>query len=457
MTGSASQLLIPVENEVRELDAKLLLSCVAAERGYPVLFGSRAFVHYKVASAPRGVYMAKSMRRLSDRMFAIMTQLGHEIVCFDEEALVRKPDAEYYRERVSSKALGLVSHLIAWGEDDARVFRQHPDYSGTPVHIVGNPRIDMMRPEFRGYYEEERYKISERYGDFVLINSNFGEFNHFVSHMSNALKMAKGEAVEGATDYLIARAKFRYEIFQQFQTALVEMAEALPDVNFVFRPHPTERHELWKELTRHLDNVSVVNQGSVLPWLMASTAMVSNGCTTTVESRLLDVPAINYQPTTSDVYDDPLPMALGHQCYQLESLIEMVREASKGGLSTRDDDISRKCIAQHLHAVTGRHAADLTLDLFDRVGYGDGPPPKPNSLRFAQGFAATQLRNVQKNFAMRRKDHRNSMAYHLHRFPEITAAQLQEKVGRLSKLSGRFDRVVVEADGPFTFQIRQRG
>ena len=49
MANSASTLIIPVENQVRELDAKLLLSCIAAERGIPVVIGSRAFVHFEVA------------------------------------------------------------------------------------------------------------------------------------------------------------------------------------------------------------------------------------------------------------------------------------------------------------------------------------------------------------------------------------------------------------------------
>lgn len=457
MTDSPASLMIPVENQVRELDAKLLLSCVAAERGYPVLYGSRAFVHFEAAAAPRGVYLAKSMRRLSDRMFGILHKLGHEIVCFDEEALVRKPDEEYYRERVSAKALGLVSHLIAWGEDDARVFRDFDRYPGTPIHILGNPRIDMMRSEFRGYYEPERQAIQERFGDFILINSNFGEFNHYVSHMSDALKMAKGERVEGETEYLKGRARFRYQIFQDFQKTLVTLAQALPDVTFVFRPHPTERHELWTELTGHFGNVHVVNEGSVLPWLMASSGMVSNGCTTTVESRLLDVPAINYQPVTSDVYDDPLPMALGHRCYDVSTLTEMVRDAAAGKLPVRDDETSRACIAKHLHAVTGRHAADLFVDMFDQVGYGHAPPAPPRPPAFALGRLLNQWRTAQKQFNMRRKDHRNSLAYHLHRFPEISAEQLQERVGRFQKLSGRFDDVVVERKGRFTFRIHGRG
>ena len=77
MNNSASTIIIPVETQVRELDAKLLLACVAAERGFPVIIGSRAFVHYKMSALPRSIYLAKSMRKLSIRMFAILRQLGH--------------------------------------------------------------------------------------------------------------------------------------------------------------------------------------------------------------------------------------------------------------------------------------------------------------------------------------------------------------------------------------------
>ncbi len=111
MSSQRSTLIIPVENQVRELDAKLLLSCVAAERGHPVVLGSRAFVHFKVASIERGVYLAKSMRTLSDRMFGILRDLGHEIVAWDEEGLVRPPNAQYYARRLSPVALSRVAAL----------------------------------------------------------------------------------------------------------------------------------------------------------------------------------------------------------------------------------------------------------------------------------------------------------------------------------------------------------
>ena len=85
--------MIPVENAVRELDAKLLLAAVAAERGFPVVLGSRTYLHFAVHRIPRGVYLAKSMRKLSRVMFRILRELGHDVVASDDEALVRAPAA----------------------------------------------------------------------------------------------------------------------------------------------------------------------------------------------------------------------------------------------------------------------------------------------------------------------------------------------------------------------------
>ena len=96
MKNLGSTLIIPVESQVRELDAKILLACVAAERGFPVIIGSRAYTHFQAASIPRGVYLAKSMRGLSDSMFKILRQLGHEIVAWEEEALVHPPADTYF-------------------------------------------------------------------------------------------------------------------------------------------------------------------------------------------------------------------------------------------------------------------------------------------------------------------------------------------------------------------------
>ena len=196
MHSVKATLLLPVENQVRELDSKLLLACIAARRGFASLVGFRREIHFHISSFPPGIYLSKSMTAASDSMFQIMRKLGHEIVAWDEEGLLREPDEEYYRWRLSPITLRQISHLIAWGPDDARVFQDYPGYSGAPIHITGNPRIDLLRPELRDFYQPRVTKIRDRYGDFTLVNTNFSKVNHFYTDLSELKRAVEASEKE---------------------------------------------------------------------------------------------------------------------------------------------------------------------------------------------------------------------------------------------------------------------
>ena len=119
-------LIIPVENQVRELDPKLLLACVAARRGFSSLIGSHREIDFRIAAFPRSLYLCKSFTVMNLKMFRIMDRLGHEIVSWDEEALVHLPAAMYFSRRLSPLSLKYVSHLFAWGDDNAALWRRYP-------------------------------------------------------------------------------------------------------------------------------------------------------------------------------------------------------------------------------------------------------------------------------------------------------------------------------------------
>jgi hypothetical protein len=57
MLLSKPALLIPVQNQVRELDAKLLLACIAARRGVSSIIGLHREIDFRIASFPRGIYL----------------------------------------------------------------------------------------------------------------------------------------------------------------------------------------------------------------------------------------------------------------------------------------------------------------------------------------------------------------------------------------------------------------
>lgn len=55
-------LIIPSETKSREFEPKLLLACMAASAGYPVIVGSRIHIHNAIARLPRGITSPKTLR-----------------------------------------------------------------------------------------------------------------------------------------------------------------------------------------------------------------------------------------------------------------------------------------------------------------------------------------------------------------------------------------------------------
>ena len=444
MASSPSTIIMPVENQVREMDAKILLSCVAAERGYPVLIGSRAYIHFKTASVPRGVYMAKSMKTRSDRMFKILNQTGHDILAWDEEGLLREPDVIYHRWRLSAVAMERIAHLTTWGEDNARAFRAFSGYDGTPIHLTGNPRIDLLRPELRDYYRPESNAIRERYGKFILINTNFSKVNHYYEQLGELKQAAEGKKPGKIDPYDAGKGRHKLDIFEHFQKMLPVFCEAFPDYTVVLRPHPSESHETWKAIAKTHDNLVITNEGNVHPWLMAARVVVANGCTTLVESAILGTAGVNYEPVTVDEYDFPITRDVSRRVFTLDELLTTVRQVVDGKLGPLDYSERKAALEPHISALEGRLAADRIVDVLDEAGYREQQPPAPPIADRFSGWYQTHLRTLEKRINMRRPGHRNNITLHDHRYPGITAEEMLRIIGRFGQLLNRFEGIKVK-------------
>ncbi len=457
MAVKPATIIMPVESQVRELDAKLLLSCLLAEKGFPVVFGSRAFVHFLVEKLPRGVYMAKSMRTLSIRMFTILRQLGHEIVAWDEEGLVRWPDEEYYRWRLSPVTLKLTNHLLAWGEDDARVLRDYPGYSGTPIHITGNPRIDLLRPELRDFYRERADRLREKFGDFLLINTNFSKVNHFFTHLSELKKPAAELAAGGEETFDAGKGLLKQQLFEHFLAMLPELCRAVPDHTVVVRPHPAENHAPWLEIAARCSNLKIINEDSVTPWLMAARLLIANGCTTMIEAAVLGTPTIAYQPVRNSRYDDDLPNAVSHRAFSGGELCRQAAAIMRGETGAVDEAERRRVLDCHLAALDGPLAGERIVKVLVEAGYHQAPPdPTPVATRL-QGLLHNKIRTLSKKINMHRPGHRNNLKYHAHRFPGITTAELEAAAARLGGLLGRdFNALRITRLQEYIFRIDRR-
>jgi len=439
---------MPVENQVRELDPKLLFACVAAQRGFSSVVGSRRQIDFRIASFPRGIYLSKSMTVRSIKMFRILRKLGHEIVAWDEEALVHLPSETYFSRRLSPVALGYLSHLFAWGQDNLDLWRQYPGLPPEiPIHITGNPRNDMLRPEMIGFFEEEVDKLRKTYGDFILINTNFHHVNAFYPVQNLFLPETKpgqaprfGRAARGMTrEFAEGFRDHKQAIFEYFKRLIPALESAFPNLNIVVRPHPTERHEAYQEIAAQRRRVRVINAGNVIPWLKAAGAVIHNGCTTGVEAYVLRVPAISYRASINEYYDDgfyQLPNRLSHQCFDFEELQATLKKIFAGKLGAADGDERKALMENFLAAANGPLACERIVGVLEKIMANRSQLPKPNFLDRLDGRFRATLRRLVKQFLAYLPDSHNRSEFHRHRYPGISLEEVRQRISRIKASLG---------------------
>jgi surface carbohydrate biosynthesis protein len=465
MAVAESLLIIPVENQVRELDPKLLLACVAAQRGFTSLIGFRREIHFQVGAFPPGIYLSKSMTDASNMMFRIMRKLGHRVVAWDEEALVHLPDEIYYSRRLSPAAMHQVSHFFAWGQDSADLWRRFPQFPpGTPVHVTGNPRCDLLRPEVRQFYRQEVERLREQHGDFILVNTNFNHVNAF-SPVQNLFQPQLnpeeepkfGRSALGMTrEYALKLRDLKQGMFEAFQTMIVALEKAFPRQNVIVRPHPTENPAVYHRIAQRCSRVKVTNEGNVVPWLMACRCIIHNGCTTGVEAYVLGTPAISYRAVVNEEIDYGfyrLPNLVSHQCFSLNELLGLLQDVLTGKAGAAVSGERDELIDRHLAATKGPMASERIVDVLESMVAGSVDKTRHDRFQRLHGHLWATGRTVVKRIKSRLPRSHNKPEFQRHRYPQISLEDVQNRVDRFREITGFAGKIAVRRFGEQFFTV----
>jgi surface carbohydrate biosynthesis protein len=465
MTDTKMLLLIPVENQVRELDPKLLLACIAARRGFSSVIGSRRELEFRIDSYPRSIYLSKSMTRRSLIFFRMARKFGHEIVTWDEEALVHLPPETYFSRRLHPEAIRHVSHLFAWGQDNVDLWRQYAHLpEDMPIHSTGNPRNDMLRPEMLPFYEEEVQALRRRYGDFILVNTNFNHVNAFGPDMNlfqpvnqPGEKAKFGRAARGMSrEYAQGLWDHKHAVFKSFQQLLPKLDQAFPDLNIIIRPHPTERHDIYTDIAARCSRVHVTNEGNVVPWILATRVVLHNGCTTGVESFVMGVPSISYRESIDEKYDNGfyrLPNAVSHQSFNFDQLRDMIHQILSGKLGVADGDERQSLVKRYLSSQDGPLACERMVDVLAAAVTDQNDNDKPSLWDRLQRRLIAEGYHLYKRLKPKLPGSHNRPEFQKHRYPGINLEVLHQKIERIQNILKDTTRLKIDQLNDVLFRI----
>ena len=437
-------LIIPIENQVRELDAKLLLALVCAAHGFTSLIGSRLELDFHLPGFPESIYLAKSMTRRSRKMFRIMTLAGHRIAAWDEEALIHPPDQTYFARRLDAGAITFVSDLFAWGEDNAALWRRWPQLPPKiTIHLTGNPRGDLLRPELKGFFAAETEARRKEHGDFLLVNTNFSFVNPFFPEQGlyqpgktdSTGRPLYGRAAIGMEREFVDRLyRHKNNVFNSFRKMLPQLAKAFPYIRIIIRPHPVENPAVYHEISAAFANLEVINQGNVIPWIRAARAVIHNGCTTGVEAFMLGEPAISYRAAIDEILDDGfyrLPNHLSHQCFNFSELQDTLTKILSGSLGPAGGAQRRQLMAGYLASQDGPLAGELIARGLEKIAARSRTQTNKKPHHRVEAHLRGNLRRLSKKLKSFKPDSKYNPAFQRHRFPGFTIAEVEEKLSRL--------------------------
>ncbi len=361
-TQQPMHLYLPIEIKVRELHGKLLLALAAAESGFRVIIGRQKELRKHLPNLPPGIYLDKSITVSKERWFKRFRNLGNIMLACDEEGLVVHED-QYLKSRVSRKSFDQVELFFSWGQvqHDILAGAELPD--SDKVLLAGNPRFDMLRPELRSFYSDAANQLTDKYGKIILINTNFGFFNHFKGVNEGKRIFLKSSSHEGEA-FIDEWINYQEELFSYFVDAIRWLSQRFPEFTVVVRAHPSENEDEWRDQVGNLENVVVSKKGSVLEWIAASKIVVHSNCTTGIEAFMMDIPALAYRPVQSSVYETYLPNAVSENVFTFSEFQEITQDIlqNDNGKTFRDDhQRAEKEASRYISHIHGDLAVDYIV------------------------------------------------------------------------------------------------
>jgi hypothetical protein len=213
---------------------------------------------------------------------------------------------------------------------------------------------------------------------------------------------------------------------------------------------------VYKEIATHCSRVHVTNDGNVVPWILATKAVLHNGCTTGVEAFVMGVPAISYRESISEDYDNGfyrLPNAVSHQCFNFAELKDMIHQIISGKLGVADGNERQALVKRHLASQEGPLACEKMVAVLAAAIAKQEDDDRPSWWDCLQRRLIADGYHLYKSLKPMLPGSHNRPEFQKHRYPGISLDQLKRKIKRIQNILNDTTRLKVEKLSDVLFRI----
>jgi len=299
---------IPIELKNREYKAKLLLANFFLQAGYSVCIGSLWHMDAFMSNAENSVYITKDFYKYRYPFLNSLHLNGNFVLGWDEEGLIYDTDDYYMVSALNKETLSSIDLVITWGERQKKTIERFLCQNTNKIIALGNPRLDLLISNVtKNIFQSEISYILQNFGsDYILVNSNFNVATREDYDNINMIISCNGK-LENSVDLIEKYDSVIKALAPQFFVAVKHIAERFPEKKIIFRPHPAENIQTIQSIFKAYDNIYVIKQFAVNPWLFCASVIIHSGCTTGMEAAIMGKNVISYQPDISIPYLELIP------------------------------------------------------------------------------------------------------------------------------------------------------
>gem|GEM_PF-6083480 len=417
---------LSMETKIREYNAKLLFALYALEKGYQVVFGSKYPLNRHINFMPKGIFVGTGVTKALGDDALKAKACGHRAVSFDEEGLSYINQEVFMNTRIKDDIIRGIDYFFTWGKHhNELVQKKAPDLKN--ISPVGNMRFELLKEKYRGIYDEAVRDLRERYGDFILINSNLKVFNHFVGKERLFQALRSVTFIQNNEDEEFYRDRYAHQekTFESYKSLLLSIAPKIKPMNIIVRPHSSENKATWQAL--NLPNVHVENSGNVIPWILAARAVIQKNCTTAAETIYLGKPVITYSVTHDPRFDNDIIKSIGRYCQTEDEVWNTLQNLDAFEEQMQAD---RAFLSEYVSNMGAeQNAAHAILDIINEI---DTPEIDDNAAFFTDRSVKCYLKKLKRSVAAVVR--RNSPERKLRRqkFPGLSVGEIKGDIERLS-------------------------
>lgn len=295
---------IRLETKAREFYSKTLLMYNLLDKGYGIILSEN------IEFYPRGISFLNSIYFDLNKKLKKLKKHRDKIVVLHEEGLVVKE--EEYIKANPKKNLQIIDKFFCYGKYQYGITNKYFPNSNKTV-ITGNPRNNILTSMFELIEKEKVDKIKKKYGNFILYVSTARNTINGCDDFSPAarykykLEMFKkmGLVLNTTSEESLFKEKFFFDekILEKTLELFREIEEKYPQIKIIIRPHPSENRKFWEEKFIDSKNIKVIYEGTLTEWIKASSLVIQNGCTSSIESLLIGKKCISYKPISDKRFD----------------------------------------------------------------------------------------------------------------------------------------------------------